>query len=352
MEKTLKLRYVALPFCLTVLLNAADPKFPQADISNGLITAKILLPDPDHGYYRGTRFDWDGVVESLTFAGHNFFGKWFDRYEPTLHDAIMGPVEEFRSGETTLGYDEAKPGEYFMKIGVGLLRKLDDEKYNQFRTYPLVTPGKRVVTPESDRVFFQHELSNGEGYSYVYKKTLRLVRGKPELIIEHSLKNAGSKVIDTSVYNHDFYMIDNQPAGPTYSVAFTFAPQAKNDLKGIAEIRDKELIYKRELNPGGESVSTPISGFGATPKDNDIVVENSEAKAGVREIGDRPLSSIYFWSIRSTVCPEGYIHMRIEPGKTFKWKITYRFYTLPLPEVKKKRHSVKSEQKAVFAERQ
>ncbi len=82
------------------------------------------------------------------------------------------------------------------------------------------------------------------------------------------------------------------------------------------------------------------------------MVENSEAKAGVREIGDRPLSSIYFWSIRSTVCPEGYIHMRIEPGKTFKWKITYRFYTLPLPEVKKKRHSVKSEQKAVFAERQ
>jgi hypothetical protein len=336
MEKTLKLRYGALPFCLTVLLNAADPQFPHAEISNGLITAKLLLPDAEHGYYRGTRFDWDGVIESLTYAGHNFFGKWFDRYEPTAHDAIMGPVEEFRNGETAIGYDEAKPGGYFMKIGVGLLRKLDDEKYSSYRTYPLFGPGKRVVTPESDRVIFQHELSNGEGYAYVYQKTVRLARGKPELIIEHSLRNAGSKVIDTSVYNHDFYMIDKQPAGPSYRVAFAFAPHAKNDLKSLAEIRGKELVYKRELNPG-ESVFTPLSGFGATPADNDIVVENSAAKAGVREIGDQPLSDFNFWSIRSTVCPEAYVHMRIDPGKIFKWKITYRFYTLPLPEPKKKK---------------
>jgi hypothetical protein len=337
MEKTLKLRYVLLPFCLSVLLSAADPPFPQAEISNGLIKAKLLLPDPEHGYYRGTRFDWDGVMESLTFDGHNFFGKWFDRYEPTLHDAIMGPVEEFRTGETAIGYDEAKPGGLFIKIGVGILRKPDDQKYSQFRTYPLVSPGKRIVTPESDRVIFQHELSNGEGYAYVYKKTVRLARGKPELIIEHSLKNVGSKVIDTSVYNHDFYMIDNQPAGPSYRVAFAFAPQAKNDLKGLAEIRGKELVYQRDLHAGGESVYTPISGFGTTPVDNDIVVENAVAKAGVREMGDRPLSNFYFWSIRSTVCPEGYIHMSVAPGNTFKWKITYRFYTLPLAEAKKKR---------------
>jgi len=339
MEKTLKLTRVVWPFCLAVALHAADAPFPQAEISNGLIKAKILLPDAEHGYYRGTRFDWDGVVESLTYAGHNFFGKWFDHYEPTLHDAIMGPVEEFRTGETALGYDDVKPGGFFLKIGVGLLKKVDNEKYSQFRTYPLVSPGKRVVTPEADRVTFQHEVSTGEGYAYAYRKTLRLALRKPELIIEHSLKNTGTKVIDTSVYNHDFYMIDNQPAGPSYRVAFTFAPQAKNDLKDILEIRDKDFLYKRELKAGGESVFTPVGGFGDTAEDNDITVENTTTKAGVREIGNRPLSDVNFWTIRSTVCPEGYIHMRIEPGKTFTWKITYRFYTLPLASGnKKKRH--------------
>jgi hypothetical protein len=331
MEKTLKSFCAALTcLCCAALLHAADGTVPQAEISNGLIKAKILLPDPERGYYRGTRFDWGGVVESLTYKGHNFFGKWFDRYDPTSHDAIMGPVEEFRTGETAIGYEEAKPGGFFVKIGVGLLRKLDDEKYSPYRTYPIMSSGKRIVTPESDRVTFQHELSNGEGYAYVYRKTLRLPAGKPELIIEHALKNTGKRAIDTSVYNHDFYMIDNQPAGPSYRVAFTFAPQAKSDLKGLAEIRGHELAYERELNAGSESVFTALSGFGLTPKDNDITVENVTAKAGVREIGDQPLSDFNFWSIRSTVCPEGYVHMHIEPGKTFKWKITYVFYTLPL----------------------
>ena len=327
----MRLRCLALVFCL-VALNGGAATFPQAEISNGLIKAQILLPDPERGYYRGSRFDWDGVIEKLTYQGHDFFGQWFEHYDPTSHDAIMGPVEEFRGEEGALGFNEAKAGGYFIKIGIGILRKPDDEKYQFYRTYPIVSTGKRVVTPGADRVMFRHELNNGEGYAYVYKKTVRLARGKPELAIEHSLKNVGRRVIDTSVYNHDFYMIDGQPAGPAYRVVFAFAPHAQEDLKGLAQLRGNELTYTRELKAEGESVATAVTGFGNTPKDNDLIVENAKAQAGVREIGNRPLSSLYFWSIRSTVCPEGYIHMRIEPGKTFSWKITYRFYTLQNPQ--------------------
>ena len=315
-----------LALCLGAMGGAAT--FPQAKISNGKITAQILLPDPEHGYYRGSRFDWDGVIQKLTYQGHDFFGQWFEHYDPTSHDAIMGPVEEFRGDEGALGYNEAKAGGYFVKIGVGILRKPDDEKYQFYRTYLIVNTGRRIVTPEADRVMFRQELNNGEGYAYVYNKTVRLARGKPELVIEHSLKNVGRRVIDTTVYNHDFYMIDAQPAGPAYRVAFAFTPHAQEDLTELAEVRGNELVYQRELKAEGESVATAVTGFGATPKDNDLIVENAKAGAGVREIGNRPLSSLYFWSIRSTVCPEGYIHMRIEPGKTFNWKITYRFYTL------------------------
>jgi len=302
--------------------------FPQVEISNGLVKAKILLPDAEHGYYRGTRFDWDGVVASLTYQGHSFFGKWFEEYDPTSHDAIMGPVEEFRGDAGELGYEEARAGGYFVKIGVGILRRIDDAKYQFYRTYPIISTGKRVITPGSDRVTFQQELNNGEGYAYVYRKTLRLAHGKPELVIEHSLKNEGRRVIDTNVYNHDFYMIDYQPAGPSYRVVFAFKPQAKEDLKGLAEIRGNQLVYARELQPKDESAATPISGFGPSVKDNVVIVENTKAKAGVREIGNRPVSSLYFWSIRTTVCPEVYIRVRVEPGKTFKWKIAYDFYTL------------------------
>src|SRR5215472_18453045 len=71
---------------------------PKASISNGLVNAVVYLPDPTNGYYRGVRFDWSGVVGCLAYKGHTYFGVWFPHYDPLLHDAISGPVEEFRSG--------------------------------------------------------------------------------------------------------------------------------------------------------------------------------------------------------------------------------------------------------------
>ncbi|HZQ55766.1 MAG TPA: hypothetical protein VFB14_26445 [Bryobacteraceae bacterium] len=301
--------------------------FPEADISNGVVHAKILLPDPDHGYYRGTRFDWAGVIESLTYASHDFFGKWFEHYDPHLHDAIMGPVEEFRSEDGALGYAEAKPGGTFVKIGVGVLRKPDDRPYVFARTYELIGTGKRVVRPGRDRVEFVQTLSDGEGYAYEYRKTVRLAPGKPELILEHTLKNTGKRVIETSVYDHDFYVIDGQPTGPDFVVKFAFAPHATDSFQGLAEIRGNDLVYLKELQPR-RSVAGYLEGFSDKPADNDIRVENTKVRAGVRETGDRPISKFYFWSIRTTVCPEAYIHMRIEPHKQFKWGIKYDFYTL------------------------
>ena len=75
--------------------------------------------------------------------------------------------------------------------------------------------------------------------------------------------------------------------------------------------------------------SRAFTGFGAAPKDYDIRVENRKAGIGVHQTSDRPIARMNFWSIRSTVCPEAFIDMRIDPGKEFAWTIRYEFYTLP-----------------------
>src|SRR4051812_29424042 len=102
---------ITVAFFLSLAAFAADPVIPpdapQAEISNGAITAKLLLPDAQKGYYRGTRFDWSGVIYSLRAHNHEYFGQWFPRYDPKINDAIMGPVEEFMTDEKGLGYDEA-----------------------------------------------------------------------------------------------------------------------------------------------------------------------------------------------------------------------------------------------------
>jgi hypothetical protein len=311
-------------FLLPVML-AAQP--PQADIANSKVKAKLYLPDAEKGYYRATRFDWGGVIASLEANGHNYFGVWFDRYDPKLHDAITGPVEEFLTGDSALGYDEAKAGDKFVRIGVGALRKPQEARFERFKTYEIVDNGKWSVKRGADWAEFTHQLTDTNGYAYVYRKRLSLPKGKAELVLEHSLKNTGKKAIDTSVYNHDFYMLDGEPTGPDFTVKFGFTPKPLGDLRGLAEVRGKDLVYLSELKKG-QTAQTNFEGFGPTAADHEFRVENRKTGAGVRQRGDLPISKVVFWSIRTTVCPEAYVHMRIEPGKESKWRIQYEFYSL------------------------
>jgi hypothetical protein len=310
---------------LPVALLAADPT--QAEISNGVIRAKLYLPDAQQGYYQGTRFDWSGVMPSLEYKGHQYFGQWFPKYDPKQHDAIMGPVEEFLTSGAGLGYAEAKPGENFVKIGVGAIKKPDEPRFRQFSTYEIADHGKWTVKKAADHVEFAQELKDTNGYAYVYRKTVRLTKGKPELVLQHTLKNTGKKVIESSVYEHNFWVIDSQPTGPDFTVTFPFDAKNVASFRGLAETKGKQLVYLSELQQG-QTAQSVIEGYGASPSDYDIRVENKKTGAGVRTTADRPLSKINFWSIRSTLCPEPYIDMKIEPGKEFTWTIKYEFYTL------------------------
>jgi hypothetical protein len=227
-----------------------------------------------------------------------------------------------------LGYDEAKTGESFVKIGVGAVRKPDETSFHQFNTYEITNPGKWSVQKRPDSVEFTQTLPDTLGYAYTYTKTVKLAADKPQLVLEHRLRNTGRKTIDSSVYEHNFYMLDGLPSGPDMVVKFPFEVHAAANLNGDAETRGNELVYLREL-PRGSSVFTELQGYGDTAKDYDIRVENRKAGIGVRQTGDRPLAKLVFWSIRTTACPEAYIDMHIEPGKEFTWRITYDFYNLP-----------------------
>ncbi|HEX2524200.1 MAG TPA: hypothetical protein VHP35_18980, partial [Terriglobia bacterium] len=192
----------------------------------------------------------------------------------------------------------------------------------------IVDSGKWNVKKGTDWIEFTHHLADKTGYAYAYRKRVRLPKGQPQLVLEHSLKNIGRKAIPTHAYNHNFFMLDDQPSGPDIVVKFPFNLRSTLDLKGLAEVRGKELVYLQELQKG-QSVFTNLKGHGTSAQDYDIRVENLKTGAGVRQTGDRPLSKVVFWSIRSNVSPEPYIEMKIEPGKEEKWRIQYEFYKVP-----------------------
>jgi hypothetical protein len=302
--------------------------FPQALITNGPIQATLYLPDAAVGYYRATRFDWSGLIPSLTCQGHSYFGQWFDTYDPKTHDAVMGPVEEF--GTNALGFNEAAPGGKFVKVGVGALKKpADGRPYNHFTTYEIADSGKWTVRKGTDFVEFTQELTDAAGYAYVYRKTVRLTKYKPEMSVEHSLKNTGQKTIETSVYDHDFYMLDGKPTSPDFVVKFPFEVHWAATPSPLAETEGKELHFLQEFKTG-QTAQSILTGYGMAAADYDIRVENRKTGAGVRQTSDHPIARINFWSIRTTVCPEAYIDLKIEPGQETTWRINYEFYTVPV----------------------
>jgi catechol 2,3-dioxygenase-like lactoylglutathione lyase family enzyme len=297
---------------------------PHAEITNGLITARMFLPDAERGYYRGTRFDWSGQIHSLTYNGHEYFGRWFEKYDPKLHDAIMGPVEEFISEGTSVGYDDAKPGQPFVRIGVGAVRRPDDKPFERFRTYDIVDPGKWTIERQPGAITFVHELGDTNGYAYRYRKTMQLIPGKPAMSIEHVLENQGRKGIRTSQYNHNFFVLDRRPTGPGAVVEFPFDLKPTRPQNGdAAEVRGGRIAFTRELKPG-ESFSGGYAGSAPLSKVFDIRVTGPSG-ATVLMTGDRPISKVVFWSIRSTFCPEPYIDVSVDPGQTTKWTYRYEF---------------------------
>lgn len=320
------------------LLSAAN--LPHAEIANGQIRAKIYLPDAKDGFYRGTRFDWSGVIYSLQAHGHDYYGPWFDKTDPSVHDfvykgadivagpcsAITGPVDEFKP----LGWDEAKAGGHFVKIGVGALRKPADEKYDNYKLYEIADGGKWTVQRTSDSIEFTQELTDeASGYGYVYRKTLRLVEGQPQMVLEHSLKNTGKRAIHTTVYNHNFLVLDKQPPSPDFTLSVPFAIRTLHPPhKELAEIRGNQIVYLKRLQ-GHDVVATPLEGFGESPQDNQIRIENSRLGAGIRIVADRPLFSESLWSIRTVIAMEPFVSISVEPGKEFTWKSTYDYYQIP-----------------------
>lgn len=312
---------------------------PQAEITNGILQLKVYLPELTQGFYRGTRFDWSGVIADLRYKGHSYYGPWFSKTDPKVRDfvydgpdiiagpcsAITGPAEEFAPA---LGFDEAKAGGTFLKIGVGVLRKPDNESYSSYRLYEIVDGGVRSMKRSATSIEFKQEVHDAfSGYGYVYTKTLRLVEGRSEMLIEHTLKNVGRRPIHVSTYNHNFLVLDKEPPSPAFKLTLPFKvamDEVKN--KDLARVQSDQIVFLKAL-AGEERVYTGIEGFSKRSDDYRIRIENTNVRAGMVISGDRPLARMALWSIRSVLAAEPFVDVSVDTGGELAWNYRYEYYT-------------------------
>jgi hypothetical protein len=319
---------------MPLLLAAAEP--PRTELSNGSLRVKLYPPDAANGFYRATRFDWSGMIETVEYGGHKFYGRWFQATDPAVHDfeyrgadivagpntSATGPAEEFLTDNKALGFDESKAGGTFLKIGVGVLRRPDAQDYDRFRLYEIVDPGKWTHRIARDSAEFTQQVNDPiSGYGYEYHKTVRLLDNTAEMEIAHSFRNTGKKAISSRVYNHNFLVIDGQAPGPdfTISVPFEITSQRPPDST-LAEVRGRQIVYRKILE-GKDRVMTPMDGFGSKVSDYDVRVVNAKTGAGVRVTADRPLASMMLWSIRAVMSVEPFVEFSVKPGETYTWTL-------------------------------
>jgi hypothetical protein len=298
---------------------------PQQTLTNGLLKVTVLLPDATKGYYRGTRFDWSGLISRVEYKGHSFFGEWRFPHNPTNHDDAVGPADEFGI-EKPPGYAETPVGGSFLKIGVGELQKPEEPRYQFWRTYKLVKPGSWKIKTAPGSIEFTQEMALAKDKGYKYVKLIELAKDGPSFRIHHQLKNMGSQRLSVEEYCHNFVVIDGTPIGRAYHLTFGFPPRPKDEssLKERIRFTGKKMIFEKDLQPK-DSHFAEILGLTGTVEDNAVTIENTKSGGGVRIIGNRAPSKFNFYAERTAVCPEPFIKLDLPQSAEATWDTEYAF---------------------------
>ena len=292
-------------------------------LDNGKIAARIYLPDPEAGYYRGPRFDWSGMVHKVELNGHTFFGEWKAAPDPKATDNVVGTAGEFGMN-SPLGYDEAKPGGTFIKIGVGLLERINEDPYHFAKNYRVVTPLPWQVNKGDKWVEFSQALPPTNGWGYEYTKRIELSGDDPSMTIRYSLKNTGARPIVTDYYCHNFVVFDGRALDPGIQVKLPFQSEKPRDIKGIASIDGDRVTLVKPLPPG-QSLWHEFRAFPPGKESNAFTLTNPETGQAVRIVGDTGPSKIVFYGIGKAVCVEPVIAIDLKPGEEKTWSDQYEF---------------------------
>jgi hypothetical protein len=271
----------------------------------------------------GARFSRAGVVAQATMAGHSWFGPWrHDAPPPDAHDAVTGTAGEFGMGingmPAPLGYADAAPGETFVKIGVGVLRRPDDAPYSFANVYEIVESPVWDVNRDGNAITMRQTLAHAAwGYRYTYAVTL----DGAAFITHHCLENIGRRSIDQAHYAHNFFVFDGQPIGDGCTVTFPFVPAPRRMSDEMAQ--EGRCLRFTSPTLSAPAVFTELDGHGDTPADNGVEMQHARAGIGVRVTGDRPVLRYHFFATQLTICPEPFVAVNVAPGETIAWQHRY-----------------------------
>jgi hypothetical protein len=278
---------------------------------------EIQIDLPGEGYV-APRFDQTGKISSLSYRGIPLTTSEL----PQGNDPITngsGFYNEFDIDEPS-GFQEALVGEWFHKIGVGLLQK-DSHQYKFGHDYKL-KPADFEIDHQNDKVIIVCKGRIHNGYGYQLHKVIRLL--KDGFRLEYRLENTGEKTLNTTEYVHNFIGIDQTPIGKDY---FLILPGATDPRQFNENVNpgDKVQFRGNEAQFSGKHEDPFFFShlFGSNAKSAHWKLVNTQYSIAISETGDFETSKVNLWGWQHVVSPELFINFCLKPGEFRTWSRSF-----------------------------
>ncbi|RYZ80402.1 MAG: hypothetical protein EOO68_37425, partial [Moraxellaceae bacterium] len=191
---------------------AEQPKFVLGD-SNFRVDITVRPIHLMKNY--GPRFDNTAMVNQVRLNGSTYL-------------APNGLVDEFGiDGTGVIGFEAAKAGDNFLKIGVGKLVRHYGEDYDFWHQYKIRQLLPVRVQRKGDVVTVRQNGYLAHKYGYAYTKRYRVLPKSATLVIEYELRNSGRRPITFNHYNHNWFAFEGRSTSPPYSLETKFPLAAK-----------------------------------------------------------------------------------------------------------------------------
>jgi hypothetical protein len=280
----------------------------------------ITLDHPTENY-NFSRFDWTGKITALNFQGIQLEGQ--ERSDTPHPDSSgKGFYNEFGI-DTALGFEAAEIGDWFHKIGVGLLKK-ENAKYHCATNYE-IKPANFQITTTANKVSIRCKSETTNGYSYLLKKEIELQENG--FVIKYYLENTGEKEIITDEYVHNFTKIGADFIGLDYSLKFPFQLKPALFLETVNPEK-KVMLGDRDIKLTGTPTKpfffSNLTGDEKAPAQWELT--HFKSKIGIRETGNFETDKVNLWGTKHVISPELFIKIKIKPTESVTWTRKYDLF--------------------------
>lgn len=304
-------------FTLVLVLSAPAwaASSPTAELVRGDLALTVALPDSEKGFYRGSRFDWGSHIVSATFAGVEFFSPWKTGPAVVDVDAGSGPAEEFDMKEPP-GFAEAGPGEEFLKVGVGVLRRDDQRPYFFNRQYALVRSAPWRIKQRTDSIILRQELYLNEDRAYALEREIAVQPSGHGFTIRRTLTNLGRRPLRTEHYAHNFLRPEGKGMTPETQLVFSFPVQLEISRVSAWQVDGSRLSLLRPMS-AGDAVYASLAGFPDKIPAPALTITAQGLR--LRWSGSHDPFAIAVYGRNEVLCPEFFVRLVIDPGESVTW---------------------------------